>query len=329
VLHAGLSGERARFYHCFDSLGELKSLLPKEGAMKRLAILVISFLIILLVICTIACAGEEKTPTPTAVPTLTPGDIESTIEAFNRMPLEWGRARYINLAAFRADSNLRAFYEECYRAVGNDLAGIGIDLNEIDSVSFFVQQAAIYSGQLDFDHIKEALRSMNYVRSTYLDIEIWESPESGGGFIALLSPDSVLVTLERQDAELCISVVKKWGDPIYSDSDVQDVMSRLPTRLLRVDIEKDGASSLLATGSSVEKIDSSTLKMTTIAKFQDDASAEKGFSDIENQFHSWANSWNMMNVENAQIRRFVKSTGYAEIQDTVNLLGTYETYWLH
>ena len=301
--------------------------------MKKLAILIIPFLILSLVIGTFACTGKEGTPTATPTPTVAPtpaaGDIESVIAAFNRIPLEWGQARYINVATFRADSNLRAFYEECYDAVGSDLAGIGVDLNEIDNVTFFVKQAAIYSGQLDFNHMKETLRSMNYVRSTYLDIEIWESPESGGGFIALLPSDSVLVTLERQDAELCISVVKKWGNPIYSDSDVQDVMSRLPTQLLRVDIEKDGASALLATGSTVEKLDSSTLKMTTIAKFQDDASAEKGFSDIENQFHIWANSWNMMNVENAQIRRFVKSTGYAEIQDTVNLLGIYETYWLH
>ena len=301
--------------------------------MKKLAIPIISSLILLLVIGTIACTGEEKTPvatpTPTIAPTSTTGDIESAIAAFNRIPLEWGKARYINLATFRADSNLRSFYEKCYAAVGNDLAGIGVDLNEIDSATFFVKQAAIYSGQLDFNHIAEALQSMHYVRSTYLDIEIWESPESGGGFIALLPPDSVLVTLERQDAELCISVVKKWGDSIYSDSNVQDVMSRLPTRILRVDIEKDGASGLLATGSSVEKIDSSTLKMTTIAKFQDDASAEKGFSDIENQFHIWANSWNMMNVENVQIRRFVKSTGYAETRDAVNLLGIYESYWLH
>ncbi len=301
--------------------------------MKKLAIPIISSLILLLIISTIACTGGEKTPaatpTPTIAPTSTTGDIESAIAAFNRIPLEWGKARYINLATFRTDSNLRSFYEKCYAAMGNDLAGIGVDLNEIDSVTFFVKQAAIYSGRLDFNHIAEALQSMHYVRSTYLNIEIWESPESGGGFIALLPPDSVLVTLERQDAELCISVVQKWGDSIYSDSNVQDVISRLPTQILRVDIEKDVTSGLLATGSTVEETDSGTLKMTTIAKFQDDASAEKGFSDMENQFNIWANSWNMMNVENVQIRRFVKSTGYTEIPDAVNLLGIYESYWLH
>jgi hypothetical protein len=215
--------------------------------------------------------------------------------------------------------------------VGNHLAGIGVDLNAIDSVSLVVKRAAIYSGQLDFTYIAEVLKSAHYVQSTYLDIQIWESSESGGGFISLLPPDSVLVTSERQDAELGISVVKKWGDPIYIDSNVQGVLSRLPSPLLRVDvdIEKDGTSGLLAIGSAVERIESNILKMTMIAKFQDDANAKRGFSDIENRFNSWANSWNMMNVENVQIRRFVKSTGTADIGDVVNPLAPYETYWLY
>jgi hypothetical protein len=301
--------------------------------MKKLGVVLASLLIIALLIVSISCAEEQETPiatpTLTPVPTSTLGDIESAIVAFNRMPVEWGRARYINLATFREESNLKPFYEDCYKSVGGDLAGIGVDLNEIDSVSLVVKRAAIYSGQLNFTYIAEVLKSAHYVQSTYLDIQIWESSESGGGFIALLPPDSVLVTSERQDAELGISVVKKWGDPIYIDSNVQDVLSRLPSPLLRVDIEKDGASGLLAIGSAVERIESNILKMTTIAKFQDDANAKRGFSDIENQFHSWANSWNMMNVENVQIRRFVKSTGTADIGDVLNPLAPYKTYWLH
>jgi len=303
--------------------------------MKKAAIFIISFLITLLLIGTISCTeGEETptaTPTPTAVPTSTPEETtDSAIAAFNKIPIEWGRVRYIDLATFRVDPVLRPFYDECYEAVGSDLSGIGIDLNAIDSVSFVVKRAAIYSGRLDFNSIGEILKSTHYAQSIYLDIEIWQSPESGGGFIALLPTDSVLVTLTRQDAEMCISVVKTWGDSIYTDSNVQDVISRLPaTLLLRVDIEKPVASALLATGSTVQMIDSSTLEITTMAKFQDDASAQKGFSDMENQFNSWANSWNMMNVENVQIRRFVKSTGTAAIGDVLNPLAPYETYWLH
>jgi len=197
-------------------------------------------------------------------------------------------------------------------------------------VCFVVKQAAIYTGRLDFDNIAKVLKSAHYVQSTYLDIEIWQSPESEGEFITLLPQDSILVTLTRQDAELCISVVKEWGDSIYTDSNVQDVISRLPAALLlRFDIEKYATSALLAIGSTVEKIDSSTLKMTTMAKFQDDASAQKGFPDIEGKFNSWANSWNMTNVENVQIRRFVKSTGTADIGDVLNPLAPYETYWLY
>jgi len=303
--------------------------------MKKPAILTVLFLAIFLLIGTVACTEGKETPTatpiPTAVPTSTPGEtIDSVIAAFNKIPAEWGRARYIDLATFRADPNLSPFYEDCYEALGHDLSGIGIDLNEIDSVCFVVKQAAIYSGRLDFNDIGEVLRGLHYVQSTYLDTEIWQNPDSGGGFITLLPPDSVLVTLTRQDAELSISVVKKWGDSIYSDSNVQDVMSRLPaTQLLRIDIEKSETSALLASGSTVEKTDSSTLEMTTIAKFQDDANAKSGFSDIQEYFNSWANSWNMTNVENIQIRRFVKSTGTADIGDVLNPLTPYETYWLY
>jgi len=123
-------------------------------------------------------------------------------------------------------------------------------------------------------------------------------------------------------------VIKGWGSSLYDNEDVKDVTARLSINPLRVDITLDGNPGLLATGSTIEKISNATVAMMTLAKFEDDVSAEKGLSDMTATFNSWANSWNMVSVENVQIRQFVKSTGRAYIEDMDSPLG-YSTYWLH
>jgi hypothetical protein len=123
-------------------------------------------------------------------------------------------------------------------------------------------------------------------------------------------------------------VIKGWGSSLHDNEDVKDVTAKLSINLLRVDITLDGNPGLLATGSTIEKISNATVAMMTLAKFEDDVSAETGLSDMTANFNSWANSWNMVSVKKVQMRRFVKSTGRAYIEDMNSPLG-YSTYWLH
>jgi hypothetical protein len=300
---------------------------------KRLMILMMPVFILALTLGSLACAEQETpqgtpTPRPGAVPTQAHGVIDYAIAAFQMIPVEWQRGRYINLAAFRDDSSLKAFYDESYEDVGQDLAAMGVDMNKVDNVSFVGGRAAVYSGRLDLSSIRQVLENMNYAKSTYLDVEIWKSSAPEMGVVALLPPDSVLVTKEYQDTEMYISVIKGWGSSLYDNEDVKDVTARLSINPLRVDITLDGNPGLLATGSTIEKISNATVAMMTLAKFEDDVTAEKGLSDMTANFNSWANSWNMVSVENVQIRQFVKSTGRAYIEDMDSPLG-YSTYWLH
>lgn len=307
---------------------------------RRLLISLIPLLILAITLGSLACASEEAaevtpTPTPTSTPQTTPTVHENSmgyaIEAFQRFPVEWETGRYIDLAAFRQEQNFTSFYEDCRKAVGQGLADIGIDLNKVDHVSFVGGRAAVYTGRLDIASIRQVLDSKNYDKSTYLDIEIRESSDPEDGVVVLLPPNSVLVTKDRQDAETCISVIKGWGDSLYDNEGVKGLIAKLPLNPLRVDISHNGDSGLLATATTIEKINSITLEMISLAVFKDDVSAEDGLAKVAADFNSRAHAWNMVSVESVQIRSFVKSTGEVNIEDVgagANPLG-YETYWLH
>jgi hypothetical protein len=296
-----------------------------------------SLLILAVTLSPIACASKssEGTSTPIATPEMKPVtyqfNIGYAIEAFQRLPVEWQAARYINLVTFRQDPSLSGFYENCRTAVGQGLATIGIDFNKVDRVSFVVGHAAVYSGNLNLSDIRQVLQGMNYQKSTYLDIEIWESSDPDKGVVTLLPPNSVLVTKELDEAELCITVVKGWGNSLYDNNDIKDLISRLPQDSLRVDILLGGDSGTLATATSIENTGSQMLAQMRLVKFVDDANAESGFAKVTNDFNNLANIWNMVNVENVQIRQYVMLTGEATIADVAkvdNPLG-YQTYWLH
>jgi hypothetical protein len=304
----------------------------------RLLISLIPLLILAITLGSVACASEETaevTPTPASTPQTTPTVHENSmgyaIEAFERFPVEWKIGRYIDLATFRQDQNFTSFYEDCRKAVGQGLADIGIDLNKVDHVSFVGGHAAVYTGRLDLASIRQVLDSKNYDKSTYLETEIWDGSDPEDGVVALLSPNSVLVTKDRQDAETCISVIKGWGDSLYDNEGVKGLIAKLPLNPLRVDIGHDGDSGLLATASTIEKINSITLEMISLAAFTDEVSAGNGLAKVAADFNIRAHAWNMVSVESVQIRSFVKSTGKANVEDIgagANPLG-YETSWLH
>jgi hypothetical protein len=291
-----------------------------------------SLLMLTVTLSPIACAGGGSSEgAPETTPAIYQFNIDYAIEAFQRLPVEWQKARYIDLATFREDPVLSGFYEDSRKAVGQDLATIGIDFNKVDRVSFVIGRAAVYSGDLNLSDIGQVLQSMNYQKSTYLGIEIWQSSDPDRNVVTLLPPNSVLVTKDWEDAELCITVVKGWGDSLYDNNDIKDLISRLPQDPLRVEILLGGDSGTLATATSIEKTDSQMLTQMRLVKFLDDANAENGFAKVTNDFTSLARIWNMVNVENVQIRQYVVLTGEASISDVAkvdNPLG-YQTYWLY
>lgn len=303
----------------------------------RLLMPLIALLILAITLGSLACGEEapEATSTPTATPQPTPISHENSmgyaIEAFQRFPIEWKVGRYIDLAAFRQDQNLKTFYENTRKEVGQALAGIGIELDKVDHVSFVGGQAAVYAGRLNLDSIRQVLESQNYDKSTYLDIEIWGSSNPEKGIVTLLPPNTVLVTKDRQGAEMCVSVIKGWGDSLYEDKGIQTLIAKLPLNPLRVDVSHDGDSGLLATASTIEQTSSLTLAMLSLAKFVDDVSAEQGLAKVAADFNSRARAWSMVSIETVQIRSFIKSTAKANIADVgagATPLG-YQTYWLH
>lgn len=307
---------------------------------RRLLISLIPLLILAITLGSISCVSEEAgevtpTPMPTSTPQTTPTvhetSMEYAIEAFQRFPVEWVMGRYIDLETFRQDQNFASFYEDTRKEVEQGLADIGIDLDKVDHVSFVGGRAAVYTGRLDLASIRQVLNNKNYNKSTYLDIEIWESSDPEASVVTLLPPNSVLVTTGRPDAETCISVTTGWGESLYDNEGVKDLIARLPVSPLRVDISHNGDSGPLAIASTIEKINSGILEMISLAVFIDDVSAETGLSKVAADFNSRANAWSMMSVESVQIRSYIKSSGKANIEDVeagASPLG-YETYWLH
>jgi hypothetical protein len=306
-----------------------------RGTKKRLAVSLVSLLILAVTLTSFACSSNKSseatpTPTPQATPIVHATSMEYAIEAFQRFPIEWDNGRYIDLAAFRQDTGLASIYEELNSAAGPGLASVGIDLSLVDHVSFVGGQAAVYSGRLDLTGLRPFLSGIGYERNTYLNVEIWISPDQGKSVITLLPPNSVLITGNRQDAETCISVVEGWAASQYDDANIQGLLSRLPDNPLRVDISHSGDSGPLATASSVTKT-GVALETLSLSVFIDDVSAEKGLTAVTADFKSRAYSWNMVSVETVQIRSFIKSTGsvnIANIGKGANPLG-YMTYWLY
>ena len=302
---------------------------------KRLLVFMVSLLIIATTLASFACSGNESseatpTPTPQATPVVHETGMGYAIEAFQRFPIEWDNGRYIDLTAFRQDTGLASIYEEINNAAGPGLASAGIDLSLVDHVSFVGGKAAVYSGRLDLTGLRPFLSSIGYERNTYLDVEIWISPEQGKSVITLLPPDSVLITGNRQDAETCISVIEGWADSLYDDANIQGLLSRLPDTPLRVDISHDGDQGPLATAISVTKT-GVALETLSLSAFIDDVSAQKGLTAVTADFNSRAYAWNMVTVETVQIRSFIKSAGSVNIANLgkgANPLG-YMTYWLY
>lgn len=231
--------------------------------------------------------------------------------ATNKMPWDTNRFVYVDVNALRSDDDLVDLYDTWKESAGTMLTLHGIDRSDV-SWAAYGGLLTLLGGDFRLDDIRHELDGRNYTEDEYRGVEVWGKPY-GNELVALMG--DLIIIGDEASVEESIRVIKDNEDSLGDQSDVADVLKRLPNgAFTEVDTDNWLIDSMLAgfeaLGLSAEKKDDQTLKITAVVKFDDEEYARDALVRIEDYM-----DLQYMHVEVTRDGQFVIGTAELDISD--------------
>ncbi len=126
---------------------------------------------------------------------------------------------------------------------------------------------------------RDRLDSLGLSEDEYQGVELWER---NGELVALM--EDLVIFSTRQGVRDSIEVIMGEKDSLWDDQDVKDIVDRLPNGINMKYIchpEYMAYEGMKAQGTSLEKKDEDTLKMTGVFMFEDEDAARDAVAEIK------------------------------------------------
>lgn len=240
-----------------------------------------------------------------------------------KIPADAVSVKYVNAKALRNDADLDDLYDAWKESVDSRLKSHGIDHNDVSVYVFGTgsgKRFTLLTGSFDMKELRDELDDRHFEKDEYRGVEVWRK-ETGWGYeqdsdVALMG--DLIIFGNEEGVEGCIKVIKSGNASWLSKADNNDVASRLPGGLY-VDLQKAGLTALFiegleVTGISAKKLDSDTLKIAGVAKFEDEDDAEKAEDAIETLMEG-----QFRRVDISQTGLFLKASAELDIDDAESL----------
>jgi len=239
-----------------------------------------------------------------------------------RVPSDTSSLEYVNAKALRNDADLDDLYDAWKASVDSRLDSHGIDHNDVSSCVFGTgpgKRFTLVTGRFDLDEVRGELDDRHFDRDEYRGVEVWKK-DTGWGYeqasdVALMG--DLIILGNEEGVESCIKVIKAGNASWLSKADVNDVANRLPGGVW-VSVEREWAGLLVggleAYGLSAKKLDSDTLKIAGVAKFEDEDDADDALDMVENLMEL-----QFRRVDVSQEGLFLEASAELDIDDAESL----------
>ena len=223
----------------------------------------------------------------------------------------------------RNDADLAAIYETTDMFLLGMLDVFYVDLDQVD---YFVkfnsadqrEVLTVIKGNIDHDNVRETLEEIGSKYDQYEGIEVWDFKEESKMGYSTLSMltfiDEFTIFGTEDGVEACIDVFQGKRDSFYDNDDVREMLEWLPEGLMLGYGPEDEYDGSVNFGTSLVKIDSLTVEMIGVFKFEDSVFARNALGDIEDSLtYSEAAVWSDIQV--IQNNEYVKATAKVAISD--------------
>ena len=207
-----------------------------------------------------------------------------------RVPHDTACLKYVNVKSLRNDADLDDLYTAWKGSVDPRLDAHGIDHGAVNRFasganSTLSKRFTLLVGKFNMKEIKDELNDRNYDSSEYKGVEVWKKTGFGTDTDMVALMGDLIILGNEAGVEGCIKVIKEGEASLLGNADANDVAGHLPNGL-RVEIQKTEVAGLLlsgleASGTSVNKKNSDTLKISGIATFDDEQDARDADGKIE------------------------------------------------
>ena len=182
----------------------------------------------------------------------------------------------------------------------------------------FGSEVTIIAGSFDLATVRQELDERNYDDDEYRGVEVWQKPY-GNELVALKG--SLVIVGPEDPVKECIRAMEGSEDSFADRQHAMDVMDKLPGGVFVHVSMSNWLSGLLlggleALGTSAQKADEYTLRVTFVFKFDDQAYAENAKNKVEDFVDNPCR-----HVEVKQDGQFIIATGEIDVEDAGDLFG--------
>ena len=200
-----------------------------------------------------------------------------------------------DLEAMKDDKDLAPIYNKYYEDIelSEHIRG---DVKWAALGGNLMSPATIISGNFDIGEIENALECDGFYKDTYDGEEVWVKEEGAGWFTKskwiVLHKDKLLGGHEN-GVKLFMGVASGDGRSMYDNEDCRDVVDRAGGGFLTM-VMKSGSGILgalpageIAEATSMKKIDSKTIGMTVVIKYEDKDAAKSAEDQVRESYEDW------------------------------------------
>lgn len=223
----------------------------------------------------------------------------------------------------RNDADLAAIYETTDMFLLGMLDVFYVDLDQVDYFAKFNsanqrEVLTVIKGNIDQNDVRVTLEEIGSDNEEYEGIEVWDFKEQsrmGYTTLSMLTFIEDFVIFGTEDGvKASIDVFQGNRNSFYDNDDVRNMVKRLPEGLMLGYGPEDEYDGSVSFGTSLVKIDSLTVNMIGVFKFQDFVFAENAVGEIEDSLAlSMEPVWSDIQV--IQDDEYVKATAKVAISD--------------
>jgi len=206
-------------------------------------------------------------------------------DMMKKTPENAAHLTFVNVKELRGDNDLEHLYEGWRDNLGHTFDDYGIVADDVNLTAMGISLEGegegyyLINGDFDLRKVRDKLYSLGFDEDEYRGVELWER---NGEVMALMEHLVILST--EQGVRDCVEVIMGEKDSLWDNQDIKDVLDRLPDGINVKYISHPqymAYEGMKAQGTSLEKKDEDTLKMTGIFMFEDEDAASDAVAKIK------------------------------------------------